>query len=118
MGEQTIRTAGKEDHIRLSMDYRGAQTCFIKAEVVDKDGNLCPWAEDDITFHVDGGTILGADNGSQFSMERFQPSQAGAVQFHRKAFFGKAVLVVRPDGRQPFTVTAVSPMLKKEISQF
>ena len=116
--EQTIRTAGKEDHIRLSMDYRGAQTCFIKAEVVDKDGNLCPWAEDAITFHVDGGTILGAENGSQFSMERFQPSQAGAVQFHRKAFFGKAGVVVRPDGRQPFTVTAVSPMLKKEISQF
>jgi len=118
VGEQTIRTAGAAERIRLSMDYRGNSTCFIKAEVVDKDGNLCPWAEDDITFDVDGGTILGADNGSQFSMERFQPQQPGARQFHRKAFFGKAMLVVRTDGKTPLRVTACSPMLKKEISQF
>ena len=48
--EQTIKTAGAPDHVRLSIDYQGKETTFITAEVVDKDGNLCPWAEDKIYF--------------------------------------------------------------------
>jgi len=92
VGEQVIRTAGQPDHIRLSVDYQGKQTTFVTAEVVDKDGNLCPWAEDQIFFSVKGdGCILGSDNGCQTSMERFtSPS--------RKAFFGKCMVVVKDHG--------------------
>ena len=84
VGEQIIKTAGAPDHIRLSYDYRGKTTDFIVAEVVDKDGNLCPWADDEIYFIYEGeGGILGTDNGCQTSMERFTAP-------HRKAFFGSA----------------------------
>ena len=48
--EQTIKTAGPPAKIRLSKDYQGKNTTFITAEVVDKDGNLCPWADDLIYF--------------------------------------------------------------------
>jgi len=101
--EQVIRTAGAPDHIRLSIDYQGKQTTFITAEVVDKDGNLCPWAEAQISFFGDGeGENLGTDNGCQTSMERFtSPS--------RKAFFGKCMVVVKGKGR----IEAKSPMLKQ-----
>ena len=59
VGQQTIKTAGAPDHIRLSYDYRGKTTDFIVAEVVDKDGNLCPWADDEIYFIYEGeGSIL------------------------------------------------------------
>ena len=62
--EQVIKTAGAPDHIRLSVDYQGKTTTFITAEVVDKDGNLCPWADDEIHFIYEGeGGILGTDNG-------------------------------------------------------
>ena len=85
---QTIRTAGQPDHIRLSVDYKGKTTTFITVEVVDKDGNLCPWAENQIEFSTTGGAkILGTDNGCQTSMERFQA-------LRRKAFFGKCMVVV------------------------
>ena len=33
--EQTIRTAGQPDHIRLSVDYQGRDLCFVCADVVD-----------------------------------------------------------------------------------
>ena len=89
---QTIRTAGAPDHIRLSVDYQGKTTTFITVEVVDKDGNLCPWAENQIEFSTTGGAkILGTDNGCQTSMERFQAPR-------RKAFFGKCMVVVGGNG--------------------
>lgn len=104
--EQVIRTAGSGYAVRLTKDYDGKNTLFVNAEVVDKDGNLCPWAEDDIHFAVEGGAIIGVDNGSQTSMERFQAD-------HRKAFFGKALVVIRKDaGAKDVTITATSPMLQ------
>ena len=100
--EQTIRTAGAPDHIRLSVDYQGEETTFISAEVVDKDGNLCPWADDMIYFIYEGyGKILGTDNGCQTSMERFSSPQ-------RKAFHGKCMVVAKGKG----SITAKSATLK------
>ena len=105
VGEQTIRTAGAPERIRLSVDYRGKTTTFITAEVVDKDGNLCPWAEDMIYFVGEGnGRILGTDNGCQTSMERFTSPK-------RKAFFGKCMVVVSGN----VTMTAKSPTLKSDV---
>lgn len=92
--EQTIRTAGAPDHIRLTPDKttvkaNGKSLSFVSVEVVDKDGNLCPFAENTVFFSLDGqATIAGVDNGSQMSLERFQ---AG----NRKAFFGRCLVVVR-----------------------
>ena len=105
VGEQSIRTAGAPERIRLSIDYQGKTTTFITAEVVDKDGNLCPWAEDMIYFVGEGdGRILGTDNGCQTSMERFTSPK-------RKAFFGKCMVVVSGNG----TITAKSPTLKSDV---
>lgn len=102
VGQQVIKTAGAPDHIRLTTDYKGKETTFINAEVVDKDGNLCPWAEDQISFSVSGDAkILGTDNGCQTSMERFTSPR-------RKAFFGKCMVVVKGKG----TLTAKSYNLK------
>ena len=92
---QTIRTAGAPDHIRLSIDYKGKDLTFITAEVVDKDGNLCPWADNQI--HFKGCNVVATDNGCQTSMERFTSPT-------RKAFHGKCLVVVRGSG----TLTAQS----------
>lgn len=108
---QTVRTAGAAHTIRLTKDYDGAHTLFVSVEVTDKDGNLCPWAEDDIRFTVTGGKIIGVDNGSQFSTERFQAD-------HRKAFFGKALVVIDKESNSPISVKAESPMLKTTETTF
>jgi beta-galactosidase len=108
VGEQTIKTAGAPARIRLSKDYKGKNTTFITAEVVDKDGNLCPWADDMIYFISEGdGKILGTDNGCQTSMENFKAPQ-------RKAFFGKCMVVVSGNG----SITAKSPMLQSDVIEF
>ena len=108
VGEQKIKTAGAPARIRLSKDYQGKNTTFITAEVVDKDGNLCPWADDMIYFISEGdGKILGTDNGCQTSMENFKVPQ-------RKAFFGKCMVVVSGNG----SITAKSPMLQSDVIEF
>lgn len=92
--EKTIRTAGAPHHIRLVpdktvLDADGKSLSFVTVEVVDKDGNLCPNAENQIFFDLKGeATIAGVDNGSQFSLERFKAD-------NRKAFFGKCLVVLR-----------------------
>ena len=90
--EQTIRTAGQPRHIRLTVDYAGRDLTFVNAEVVDRDGNLCPWAEDQIFFTTaDGAQVIATDNGCQTSLERFTSNQ-------RRAFFGKCMAVIRGRG--------------------
>jgi beta-galactosidase len=105
VGEQTIKTAGVPERIRLTKDYVGKTTTFVNVEVVDKDGNLCPLAEDQIYFSVDGDAkIIGTDNGCQTSMENFKAPQ-------RKAFFGKCMVVVTGNG----SITAKSPTLQSDM---
>lgn len=99
VAEQTIRTAGAPDHIRLTADRSamtadGKSLAFVTVEVLDKDGNLCPHADDQIFFDVSGnGAIAGVDNGLQTSMERFKDNK-------RKAFNGKCLVVLRA-GKTP-----------------
>ena len=90
--EQTIHTAGQPAAVRLSVDYQGKDLCFVCADIVDAQGNICPWAEDRVYFTAtDGATVVATDNGCQTSMERFTAPQ-------RKAFFGKCLAVVRGKG--------------------
>ncbi len=124
VASQTIRTAGAPHHICLTVDYDGRQynqqalngvdgaahrkLVYVMAEVVDKDGNLCPNAENQIFFDVEGGAIAGVDNGSPFSMERFQAN-------HRKAFFGKCMLTVAVDAEKPMKVRAQAVDLQSAV---
>lgn len=108
--EQVIKTAGAPHHLVLKKTYQGCQafgssdpTTFVEVNVVDKDGNLCPNADNQIFFSVsaeqgaseqnipNAPKILGTDNGCQTSLERFTDS-------HRKAFFGKCVVVIKGKG--------------------
>ncbi len=111
---RTIRTAGAPAAVRLTPDRRGIDAdgrdlCYVLAEVVDAEGNLCPDATDLITFAVGGaGRNVGVDNGSQTSTEPFKSDR-------RHAFHGKAMLIVQSDGRPgDITVTATAPDLKSD----
>ena len=98
VADKVIRTAGPPAALRLTADRthfgknpNGDNLAFITVEVVDKDGNLCPRAKDQIFFDVEGGRIVGTDNGNPVSMERFKEPK-------RKAFNGKCLVVVATDG--------------------
>lgn len=92
-----IRTAGEPAQIRLIPDRAqlsadGKDLSFVTVEVLDKDGNLCPNADNLVQFDVKGNCfIAGVDNGSPFSMERFKDNK-------RKAFYGKCLVVLQNNG--------------------
>lgn len=109
---QTIRTASEPAQIRLTPDRTilqadGSDLSFVTVEVLDKEGNLCPNADNDITFNVEGNAfIAGVDNGSPYSMERFKSNR-------RKAFYGKCLVVLQNNGNTGVaTLTANSNGLK------
>lgn len=106
VGEQTIRTAGTPDRLvlnadRLVLNADGRSMAFVEVNVVDKDGNLCPSAENQIYFDVDGEAVIaGVDNGAQASTERFKDNK-------RKAFNGKCLVVLQStDNAGTITLTA------------
>ncbi len=106
VARREIRTAGVPHAIRLIPDRTaitadGTDLCYITAEIVDADGNLCPWADNEITFAVDGSAFnAGVDNGSPISHEPFKADT-------RRAFYGKALVIAQNNASAgPCTVTA------------
>lgn len=113
VAEQEIHTAGEPAQIRLTPDRStihadGRDLSFVTVEILDKDGNLCPNAKNDVTFALDGpGFIAGVDNGSPISLERFKDN-------HRKAFYGKCLVVIQNNGENgSVKVTATADGLSK-----
>jgi beta-galactosidase len=91
--EETVRTAGAAAGLRLTKDYVGRELTFVRVDIIDRDGNLCPWADDQVWFSTQGdGKVVATDNGCQTSMERFQEPK-------RKAFHGKCIVVLKGHGR-------------------
>jgi beta-galactosidase len=97
--QKEIHTAGEPARIRLVPDRPviqadGTDLSFVTVEIVDAKGNLCPPADNPIRFSVEGNAfIVGVDNGSQNSMESFKAS-------HRKAFYGKCLVVLQNNGKK------------------
>ncbi|MDN3669440.1 beta-galactosidase GalB [Echinicola jeungdonensis] len=75
--EKTIHTAGKPHHIRLVPEQKaikadGKSLAFIRVQVVDKNGNLCPTDQRSISFKANGeGKYRAAANGDPTSLELF-----------------------------------------------
>jgi beta-galactosidase len=77
------------DHTRLRAD--GEDLAFLTVRVEDRDGNLCPLADDLVRFEIEGpGRVAGVDNGNAATVEPFQASE-------RHAFGGLCLLIVRPN---------------------
>ncbi|MCI9846409.1 DUF4982 domain-containing protein [Flavobacterium pectinovorum] len=92
--EEEIHTAEKPYQIKLeadrtSLDANGEDLSFVTVSVVDKNGNLCPTATEQLKFSVSGkGTYRAACNGDATSLEQFHlPTM--------KLFSGKLVVLVQ-----------------------
>ena len=78
VAEKEMHTAGKPYRIELSADRDtitadGRDLSFVTVKVTDKDGNLCPLADNEIVFKVSGrGWYRAGANGDPTSLEPFQ----------------------------------------------
>ena len=111
VGTKTVRTAGKASAISLTGDLGAAikplkadgdDMTFITVNVVDKDGNLCPDADNQISVSVTGAaTFKGICNGDATSLEVFtRPTM--------KAFHGQLVIGIQSNGKTGDAIVKVS----------
>lgn len=89
-------TAGTPAKLALSSDKTAVNTAsddlvYITCDVLDKNGTLCPNADNSVVFTVVGGTIIGTDNGHGANVEKLSGST-------HSAFSGKCLCVVKHDG--------------------
>src|SRR6266540_3188893 len=95
---EEVHTAGAPAKIALAPDRKvihadGDDLSFVTVRIEDKDGNLCPSADNLVHFGVTGaGEIQAVDNGNAATVEPFHAD-------HRTAFSGLALLIVRSQNR-------------------
>jgi beta-galactosidase len=103
VAEEVVHTAGKPDHLVLKADKTdlaadGKDLSYVTVSVVDKDGNLCPDASDELSFKVTGaGRFKVTANGDASSLELFHLP-------HMKTFKGMLVATVQ-SGTAPGKIT-------------
>lgn len=92
--EKLMKTSGKPYKLilepdRATLTANGEDISFVTVSVVDKDGNVCPTAAEQLKFSVKGkGTYRAACNGDATSLEMFHlPTM--------KTFSGKLVVLVQ-----------------------
>ncbi len=100
---QVIRTAGKPHHLVIewaNRDEDPEELCYYTVKVVDKQGNLCPFADHLIRYEGDG--FVGAANGDATSLDSF-------VKPEMHAFAGQCTFIIKRGCRGRF----VSPHLSR-----
>ncbi len=112
VNEKVINTAGAPAKVSLSVDRKvidadGRDLAYVTVRVEDKNGNLCPNAENLVNFSVKGaGKLIAVDNGNAATTESFQAS-------YRKAFSGMALAILNSTEKTgTMTLTAKSKGLK------
>lgn len=112
--ETEMHTAGAPHRIELSVDRNvieadGKDLAFITVRVVDREGNLCPDADNEILFKVKGaGTYRAGASGNPTSLEPFQEPRM-------KVFSGMMTAIVESVEGRPGTIAveATSKGLKR-----
>ena len=92
--EKIIRSAGKPyalklDADKIQLEADGLDLSYVTVSVVDKDGNECPTATNELEFKVTGkGSFRAVCNGDATSLEMFHVPKM-------KLFSGKLVVTVQ-----------------------
>lgn len=94
-----IKTAGQAVSIRLTPDRPvikadGKDLSFVTVELLDKDGNPCPLANDMVKFSLSGdGSIAGTDNGNPNDHVSLKKPE-------RNLFSGKCLVIIQGSDKQ------------------
>lgn len=93
-----INTASEPVSVRLTPDKLvinadGKDLSFVTVELLDKNGNVCPLADQNVKFSTEGeGFIAGTDNGDENEHLSLKKPE-------RKLFFGKCLAIVQNNGK-------------------
>jgi beta-galactosidase len=93
------RTAGDPYKIKLIVDKAfvkagGKDLCFVTVQVLDKAGNLCPVAKNNIRFELTGkGVIRGVANGDPANIQSLSGNEM-------QAFNGQCLVIIAGGDQQ------------------
>ncbi len=93
-----IRKAGQPDHLEITWaneKENPEELCYMTVRVVDKKGNLCPFADNLITFEGDG--FIAAANGDPACLDSF-------VKPQMHAFAGQCTFILKKGWNGNFTL--------------
>ena len=86
---EIVKTAGEPDHLDViwaNKDEHPEELCYMTVRVVDKAGNLCPHADNLISYEGDG--FIAAANGDAACLDSF-------VEPHMHAFAGQCTFILK-----------------------
>jgi beta-galactosidase len=95
---EEIRTAGVPATLRLTKDKQQIESdnrdvAHVKVEIVDKDGNVVPAADNKVFFTVEGpAKIIGVDNGNPYDHNSMKINE-------RNAFHGLCLSIIQTTGK-------------------
>lgn len=102
--ENKVKTTKDAYSFKLSTDKNvlnrhGDDLAFVSVEIVDEEGLTVPTAKHEIEFSIEGeAEIVATDNGDANDLVSFS-------SLKRKAFNGKAIVIVKAKGRQKGSAT-------------
>lgn len=95
---ETIKTAGEPDHLEViwaNESENPEELCYMTVKVVDKDGNLCPKANNLISYEGEG--FVAAANGDAACLDSF-------VEPQMHAFAGQCTFILKKDWKGKFVL--------------
>lgn len=95
---ETIKTAGEPDHLEVvwaNEKENPEELCYMTVRVVDKNGNLCPHANNLIRYEGDG--FIAAANGDAACLDSF-------VEPKMHAFAGQCTFILKKDWKGKFVL--------------
>lgn len=93
---ETIKTAGEPDHLEViwaNESENPEELCYMTVKVVDKDGNLCPKANNLISYEGEG--FVAAANGDAACLDSF-------VEPKMHAFAGQCTFIIKKGAKGSF----------------
>ena len=96
MARESVKTAGEPDHLEViwaNEEENPEELCYMTVKVVDKDGNLCPKADNLIRYEGDG--FVACANGDAACLESF-------VEPQMHAFAGQCTFIIRKHSKGIF----------------
>ncbi|MBR4499478.1 MAG: DUF4982 domain-containing protein, partial [Paludibacteraceae bacterium] len=96
---ETVKTAGEPDHLEIvwaNKEENPEELCYMTVKVVDKNGNLCPKANNLIKYEGEG--FVAAANGDAACLDSF-------VEPQMHAFAGQCTFILRKGWKGKFKIT-------------
>ena len=114
--EEVVRTTGSPYRLRASVDRPSfkaepGDVAHVTVEVLDADGNVCPVTDNLVRFSIQGGRLIGVENGNMQDLGSVKASE-------RKAFSGMCLGIVAADRPGQVTVTVTSEGLAPSTITF